>query len=222
MSENTANRIHLDWAYLLMLTEDIEGALAAAREARRNDRFDPRPYFWIGYLSLDAGRHRDAEDALNDLKAMSAKSFSPWAEYWLYLFKAEMHRADGNLDRALNELEKASALGSRSPPYVGGTTYSGREMEWMVRARVLEARGDRTGAVAAYRDVLRPPDLNGSWSPRKIPVQYELGRLLEAEGDLAAAREHYQTYVGCWGNADIPIPNVETAKARLKALELGQ
>ncbi len=55
-----------------------------------------------------------------------------------------------------------------------------------------------------------------------IPVHYELGRLLETEGDLAAAREHYRTYVDCWGNADIRIPNVETAKARLKALQSGQ
>ena len=216
---NLANDIHLDHAYLLMLTEDIEGALAVLHEARGNDRFDPRPYFWIGCLSLDAGRHRETDDALNDLKAMSAESFSSWGEYWTYLFKAEMHRADGNLDAALTELEKASDLGSRSPPYLGDETSDGREMEWMVRARVLEARGDRTGAIAAYRDVLRPPDLNGSWSPRKIPVQYELARLLEAEGDLAAAREYYQTYVDCWGKADIPIPNVETAKTRLKVLD---
>ena len=50
-------------------------------------------------------------------------------------------------------------------------------------------------------------------------MQYELAQLLEAEGDLAAARGYFQTYVDCWGKADIPTPNVETAKARLKVLE---
>ncbi len=75
------------------------------------------------------------------------------------------------------------------------------------------------GAISAYRDVLDPPR---GWRSRCIPLHDELGRLLEEEGDLAAAREHYRTYVDCWGNADIPIPNVETAKARLKALESGE
>jgi len=206
-----ANWYHLDRANLLVLTGDVEGALAAIREAKKNDRFEPRPYFELGQLLLDAGRRDEADAAFNELRVMSAESFSPWAQYWLHVFEADMHRADGNSERALSELEKASGLRWRG-------SHDRAEAEFIVRARVLEDRGDRSGAIAAYRGVLKPPHW-GLWSPRMIAVHYDLGRLLEEEGDVTAAREHYATYVDCWGNADMPIANVETAKTRLRALE---
>ncbi len=213
----TATRAHLSRAHVLWLTGDIKGALAAVRDAARNDRFHPQPYFWSGYFSLGAGRRGEADDALQNLKAMAKEGFSPWPEWCRHILMAEVHRDNGDLDQALAELRKASELRLEELGTLGG-------MEYVVRARVLEARGDRGGAIAAYLHLLKPSTVWWQWlgSPRIIPVHYELGRLLEQEGDLAAAREHYQMYVDCWGNADMPVPNVETAKVRLKALESGQ
>jgi tetratricopeptide (TPR) repeat protein len=223
LADYRETKSHLSRAYLLWLTGDMSGALAAALEAKERpgtrNHFDPRPYFWVGFFSLEAGRRREAEDVLNELKAMSEESVSLHPDYYVYLLRAEMLRADGNLDAALTELERESAMRLRN---IQGMAYwAANDAGPMVRARVLEARGDRAGAIAAYQDVLNPQNLSrsGGWAPRTVPMHYDLGRLLESEGDLAAAREHYRTYVDRWGDADIPIPNVETAKARLKALE---
>ena len=215
------SKSYLHLAYLLWSIGDTEEALASAREAEESarGRFDPKPYFWVGFLALDAGRRREAEDALSVLEAMSEEISSLNPDYYVYFLRADMRRADGNLDAALTELERASALRLRNTQGLG--YWAAADEGPMVRARVLEARGDRAGAIAAYQDLLNPLDMSqsGWWRPRTVPMHYELGRLLEAEEDFAAAREHYRTYVDCWGNADIPIPNVETAKARLKELE---
>ena len=87
---------------------------------------------------------------------------------------------------------------------------------------VDNASSDRAGAIAAYRRVLDPmPFLvqdYGHIPILRIPINYKLAVLEEADGQLAEARKHYQAYLDRWGNPDVPIPNVDDAKARLAKL----
>jgi hypothetical protein len=53
----------------------------------------------------------------------------------------------------------------------------------------------------------------------RVPIHYKLARLQEDSGQLAEARQHYQSYLDSWGNADIDIPNANDARARLQSLE---
>ena len=52
----------------------------------------------------------------------------------------------------------------------------------------------------------------------KTRVLYAMARLEEETGDLASARQHYREFLDRWENADMPIPEVDDAKARLAAL----
>ena len=46
----------------------------------------------------------------------------------------------------------------------------------------------------------------------------KLARLEESAGRLTEARHHYETYLECWGNADVAIPDVDDARKRLANL----
>jgi hypothetical protein len=48
---------------------------------------------------------------------------------------------------------------------------------------------------------------------------YDAARLEEEAGELESAREHYRRFLSRWGDADMPVPAVDDAKARLAALE---
>jgi hypothetical protein len=46
-----------------------------------------------------------------------------------------------------------------------------------------------------------------------------MARLEEQAGDLASARQHYRQFLARWGEADLPIADVNEAKSRLAKLE---
>ena len=57
------------------------------------------------------------------------------------------------------------------------------------------------------------------WRPLEILGHYELARLEEARGELAAASEHYRRFLAHWGEADVELPSIEDARARLEGIE---
>ena len=203
--------IHETRAAVLMEAGDLDGALKAAKSAVAADPFYGGAYHTQGYILASSGRARELEELLTRLIEMSEQSFSPPTGFWVRLLSAEKHLATGDVTRARLEVEAAAAM----PP-----EHRDRRRESLVLARVLAAAGDRSGAIAAYREFLEPPYLNltGQWV-EQISVLYPLARLEEEEGELASAREHYQKYLASWGNADMPIVNVPDAKARLERLE---
>ena len=196
---------------------DIESAIAAAGRAAEEDPEAAWTHYWYGHYLLLAGRTGEAESVLDGMRILEERVVSPAARFWRLLLGAEVLLSRGELDTALRQLEEARAM----PP-----EYRERTTEAIVLSDVLEAKGDLSGAMAALRNVADPPyllisdpcDGIGTFHLSTIGTWYELARLEEETGDLESARKHYQKYLEFWGNADLTIPSVEDAKARLARL----
>jgi tetratricopeptide (TPR) repeat protein len=87
------------------------------------------------------------------------------------------------------------------------------------RARIMRARGDLTGAMAVYRQLLTPDVRHKFTSVLEPPYVLELARLLDKVGDEAAAREEYQRFLELWKDADSGLPELAEARTRLARLE---
>ena len=143
---------------------------------------------------------------------MSESSFGPGLKVAIHQLKAERHLALEEFDEALAELKTMES---------GFLSVVQRHSNTLARGRILETRGDRAGAIEAYREFLDPSHLVVAYSvwTAEISINYDLARLEEAEGDLVSARKHYRKYLDRWGEADVPLKNVADAKVRLAALQ---
>ena len=85
-------------------------------------------------------------------------------------------------------------------------------------ARLLAARGDLPGAIAAYRRLLAL-DISQKWTVVVEPrLVLELARLLERTGDRTAALAEYQRFLELWKRADADRPEMAEARRQVAAL----
>ena len=206
----TAAQVHEDIG-------DIESAIAAAGRAAEEDPDAAWVHYWYGHYLLMAGRTGGAENVLEEMRSLEESVVSPAARFWRLLLSAEVLLSKGEFTMALRQLEEARTM----PP-----EYRERTTEAIVLSDILKAKGDIPGAVAALRNVVDPSyllisdpwDGIGTFHLSTIGTWYTLARLEEEAGDFDSAREHYQKYLEFWGNADLIVPSVEDAKARLARL----
>ena len=88
-------------------------------------------------------------------------------------------------------------------------------------ARVHEAAGDRSAAIAEYERFLADRGGNRAFADatQRAPAFESLGRLYDEEGDPAAAASYYAMFVDLWADADEELqPRVRAARARLAEL----
>ncbi len=205
-----------DRTVMLAFTADTEAAIETARQGIEIDRFFPEIYFWLGRILIDAGRNKEAQEALESLRGMAREASSPVNDYWIHLLAAELSLAAGKPADALAQLEQAAAMPRE---------YKTPIPEELVRARLHSAMGNPAGALAAYRAILQSHDycVGAEVPPTvlRMIALYNVARLEEQTGDLEGARKHYREFLDHWGNADMPIPAVSDAKARLAALTGG-
>jgi tetratricopeptide (TPR) repeat protein len=79
-------------------------------------------------------------------------------------------------------------------------------------ARVAAARGDLTGAIDIYRQLLTPSPGQrwvAAFEPRYV---LEIARLLTRTGQTDAARKEYPRFLGFWKNADPGLPEIAEAR----------
>jgi tetratricopeptide (TPR) repeat protein/TolB-like protein/predicted Ser/Thr protein kinase len=100
----------------------------------------------------------------------------------------------------------ATSLARNNLPFRDGT------------ARVLALRGNIDGAIDAYRRLLAL-DVTQKWTAILEPrLVLQLAQLLERKGDRAAARQEYQRFLDLWQKADPGLPEVTSARQRIRAL----
>ncbi len=192
----------------------VDEAIEMLREAVAYDPYDAQANFWLGNMLIDNGEIEQAEEVLRRMLAMEQSIETPVAPLFSRLLTAELQLSRGDATAAKGEIEKVSAM---PPVYV----YQNPAL-LLVRARVLAASGDLRGAIRAYERIAdaRVSLLRSSPSMiMRTPALYEVARLEEQTGDLESARKHYREFLDHWGNAYMPIPAVDDAKARLAALE---
>ncbi len=209
---------HLELALAQGAIGSHDEAADTIREALRTNALACYAHFWLGHFLCEAGRTDEAAQVLAELRAVAPRIVSPTIGFWEPLLACEVQRARGEHDAARRSLGTAASAAEE---------YRDRPTEALVRARLAEACGERAQAIAAYREILAPPYLragsewNGEycWRPFEIPVLYELARLEEGAGELDSALDHYRRFLDHWGRADVELPGVEDARARLARLD---
>lgn len=92
-------------------------------------------------------------------------------------------------------------------------------------ARALEASGDRSGAIEAWRSYVDTPWFYRSFGheyqqgPRLGPSLEILAHMLDEDGDLDAAIIYYARFVELWADADADLqPRVTAARTRMEEI----
>ncbi len=194
-------------AQLLDAAGDRAAAISSARDGLLTDPHYAPAYYWLGRLQLAGGEMVEARKTLGTLRERMSEVVPDPALFWVLALQAEINREEGDLGAALAALGRAAELPPESRnPEVGAFT----------GARVKAAFGDLDGAIAAYREGLRPI-VREPWNDRvSTPVAlYDLAILAERAGQADAARGHLRQFLAAWGEADLPVAAVADAKRRL-------
>ena len=159
--------------------------------------------FYIQFLA-GIGQLKKAEELADTLKRTLEKSDSPLNSYWFAL--GLIHRANGEPQKAIAYFEKVT-------PAI--TDFYSRF--WKARAYLDAERLEE--AVIEFETLLSVYSsyrvFFGVWGVR---THYYLGLAYEQSKWFGKAVEQYQAFLDYWQNADVPIGDVEDARARLQRL----
>jgi tetratricopeptide (TPR) repeat protein len=202
----------------------LEATQSAAKSIAQFHSPQQRPLLmavdlFAGAAEVGRGRLDEARSHLESL----GRTYQPAApgENWWHSALA------GEIALAAGDLQNAGAMFSASEPSmklfrVGWRPASTLANAGLFRdglARVAIARGDLTGAIQIYRQLLKyGPDQKwvDVFEPRYV---LEIARLLERTGDTRAARQEYDRFLTFWKGADQDLP--ELAEARRAVARIG-
>jgi serine/threonine protein kinase/tetratricopeptide (TPR) repeat protein len=196
-------------ARILAMAGDWSAAVDAAHKGLEMDPLGSQGYYHLGDILIRSGEIDATREVLSRLRSAGQDSRSPAVEYWDHMLQAEIDHADGRTLQAEREMGKASTA-SRE--------VRNRTAESFLRGRIKSTAGNTAAAVAEYRSILEPRlwiDYDLIWTIRTL---HALARLEEHSGDADGARRHYRELVDRLGNADLPLREVEDARAGLARL----
>lgn len=139
---------------------------------------EPLPVLGLAQLWLEARELGRAKAVLEPL----VERFPSFASGWYHL--GEALRMEGDATGAVRQYDKALEL----DPGLGGARYN--------RAMIALREGRRAAARADLEHLVASP--HGT-EPRFVPAHLALARLLDAEGEKAAALARYERYVELGG-----------------------
>ena len=169
-----------------------------------------------GVAEARSGRLDPARRRLAQAQGV-ANSRIEWQNWIVRTLDGEIQLAAGDVaaaERAFSEADRplkmffsmgspSTSLVRNSYPFRDGT------------ARALAARGDLAGAIGAYQRLLTL-DLTQKWTSILEPrLVLQLARLLERQGNGAAAREQYQRFLHLWKGADTGLSEVAEARRKI-------
>ncbi len=167
------------------------------------------PYFsgLAGWLLAMDGRD-SALTAIAGRVALAVNEGNPYDLAGLHLIQGELALVGGDLETATREFENAAEI-QREPQMLAPLAFAATKS------------GDAETAGAIYREIMErewfgyEAQLAWMWAP------YDLGRNLEAVGDLGGAVDAYSTFVNQFAAADSGVTDLEHAAGRLEILGRG-
>jgi serine/threonine protein kinase/tetratricopeptide (TPR) repeat protein len=195
---------------ILMLMGDRDGAIEMLEASIELVPENFPSYFWLALALLQEGRGTEADSTLVNMERKTTELESQWGAYWVDLSRAQVHLWRGEIAEA----DAAVAVAVSHP-----SIYREIRADQFVQGKILDAKGDAAGAARAYAEVWHTT-ATADWSGSTSPIlSIYLRAKAEEQGNAAAARDHYEQFLHYWGDADIPIPEVDDAKKCLQALE---
>ncbi|MGH7481143.1 MAG: tetratricopeptide repeat protein [Longimicrobiales bacterium] len=182
---------------------EIDDAYAIARA----ERLEPPFLMYGGRLLARAGRLEDADALLRDMGARAYSSPSDRSAY--ALLEGEIAMARGQHAAAIDALERAHSLQPGNEYYIASL------------ADAYRAAGHADRAIERYRELASRRTTGWEAQDPSFRASYELGRLMEEQGDTARAIEAYQTFADAWADGDSDLPMLVRTRARLAALTGG-
>jgi tetratricopeptide (TPR) repeat protein len=209
-SQNSAEAYNMV-STVLTFMGDLDGGRDAAKESMV---IVPQHFQSYGSLALalhKAGKASDVDEVLVEMERVASELNSARTAYWVDLTRARVHLWRGEIAEAEADLERAVS----HPP-----VQRAQALDWFVRGKILDAKGDAAGAAAAYGQSWKwSLMLRWNLTIERVMTLYLWARAEEKAGNLSGAREQYERFLHYWGEADIPIPEVDEAKESLQALE---
>ena len=133
--------------------------------------------------------------------------------WWYHLLRGEIALAEGDHDTAedaFSEGEPELKIWFSSAALFGSIAANLPFRDGLARTKKLE--GDLSGAIRAYRKLLMP-DITQRWTGVLEPLHVlELARLLVQQGNLVAAKQQYERFLGLWSSADPDSPRLAEAR----------
>ncbi len=164
-------------ADLCLLTEDFDGALAAA-EARANLGPDPEEWWtFMGRVLTRQGRYAEAVEQYSRSAAHAPAGPRP------YEGRALAHLCSREYEQAIDDYTTAERCSS---------TQIGQIRQCYLRATPLWVTGRRAEAAAEYRKVLGRPGRVSYADVRLFLVLHEQGRVLQAAGRVDEAGKAFE------------------------------
>jgi serine/threonine protein kinase/tetratricopeptide (TPR) repeat protein len=187
----------------------------------RQDAYDARRAFQLGWVDLKQGRLEDARARLEEIKPLLSKLAPDDLETLTFdyrLLDAEVALAGESPEKAVAAAERlplSDFRGMQTPDLASYNTPFFRD----VRARAYWKKGDLGAAEAEYRKLLTIDPRNQVRYLIHPLYHYRLGRVLEEKGDKAGAAVEYRKFLEYWKDADKSHRELPDARSRLAALE---
>jgi tetratricopeptide (TPR) repeat protein len=177
--------------------------------------FNPMPLAKRLYAGRAFVRQRQfdkAAAAAEEIKGIvKRQNMAPFYLDFCRLLEAEIAMAQNKPQDALGILDRASFHAWWSSPFY-----------WRTRAAAEEALGRFESAAESYKKflgfiILARQDIGDPvrYFYEQSMVEYNLGRIAEKTGDMAAAKDHYRKFLEGMKFADPGIPEVASALAKV-------
>ena len=158
----------------------------------------------------------EAQKAADELTRHVQNALNPKETRMVEHLLGQVELQKGHADQAIDHFKRAFSLLPHE------YTFPGEEQAFYVEPLALAyyKSGDLDLAREEYERIVALTTGRIAYGDVYARSFYMLGKIAEQKGDKAAAREHYQKFLGLWKDADSGLPELADAGKRLSTLKL--